>query len=681
MRPTKRWAVALLASVMALAYLVLPGSAAAEQGQRLDLRLLVIGGAVGDPTTDAWTSELTRQGIPHDVVRPSTGQALPTLVNPQDPKHGYYNGVVLGTHASLLGDLTNVYTYERDFGVRQVSGFEFPNPSVGLRFTDTVLVGPFTSQLTQAGKGAFNYLAGPVPLDEGTRAYDSYDAGADYTDFDPKAWAGEPISTNFTPYLLAPMDAPTENGKPVKGRIIGGFYTHTGQDPAADIKAGVQEVVLTFNYNSTMTQWRLLAPGLIRWVTRGVHLGYNRNYLSNQVDDIFMSTDGWSTEWQCTPGATAPRDPLCGPDAPTTGSALRMTAADVTKVVEWQKANNFRVDMAFNAVDAVTGDPLTAALLKNKRSFRWVNHTWTHAFLSCRAYNTPNDPTSGCADWPSTQEIRDEIVKNINYNAAKGLPGFHEPTLITGEHSGLDNPNLPAALRDIVATGPGGETWTVDITSIAADNSRQPNQYVIGPARTVPRHPSNVYYNVSTKDQLVSEYNTLYVKPESGGKCVAVPNVTTCRDSGATYEEIMGNEVAIMLRNMMSNDPRPGYSHQSNLAGDQLILDLLGRVLSKYRSYYSNSTPIVSPPQVDAGAELARQNSWRAAVSAKRVTAYVKDGVVTVTSPAAQAVPLTLPAGTTVGITTTPFGQAYAGAQSQWIQVKRGTVYTYKVGA
>ena len=694
MRPTKRLAVALLASVMTLAYLVLPGSAAAAQGQRLDLKLLVIGAAVGDPTTDAWTSELTRQGIPYDVVRPSTGQALPPLVNPVDPKHGYYNGVVLATHASLLGDLSKVYTYERDFGVRQISGFEFPNATVGMEFTGTVVVGPFTAELTNAGKGAFNYLAGPVPLDRGTRGYDSYyDASPPPpsdepapSPFTPKAWTGEPISgvTNFTPYLLAPTDAPTEDNKPVTGRVIGGFYTHTGKeaaDPNAALKKGVQEVVLTFNYNSTMTQWRLLAPGLIRWVTRGVHLGYNRNYLNNQVDDIFSETDAWSTEWQCTPGATAPRDPLCGPTAPTTGPILRMNATDVTKVLEWQKANNFKLDMAFNAVMAAPGDPLTAALLKNKAAFRWVNHTWTHAFLSCRAYNTPDDPTSGCADWPSTEEIRDEIVRNINYSAARNLPGFNEATLITGEHSGLDNPNLPEAMKGITATGPTGETWTVDITSIAADNSRQPNQYVIGTARTIPRHPSNVYYNVSTRDTLVSEYNTLYVKPENGGKCVAVPDVTTCRETPATYEEIMSNEAATMLRNMISNDPRPGYSHQSNLAGDQLILDLLGRVIRTYRSYFSSNAPIVTPRQVDAGVELQRQDSWRAAVAAKRVTAYIRDGVVTVTTTANQRVPLTLPGGSTVGTTTTAFGQSYAGSLSAWVQIQRGSVYTYKAAA
>jgi hypothetical protein len=113
----------------------------------------------------------------------------------------------------------------------------------------------------------------------------------------------------------------------------------------------VKEVVLTFNYNSAMTQWRLLAPGLIRWVTKGVHLGYNRNYLSNHVDDIFLADDLWSVEHKCTPAATSPVDPYCdeGVGGDPNGPTVRMTAADVTKVVDWQRANGFRLDMAFNA--------------------------------------------------------------------------------------------------------------------------------------------------------------------------------------------------------------------------------------------------------------------------------------------------------------------------------------------
>ena len=82
MRVRRRVAVAVGAALVVLAGLLVPGAALAAAGQRLDLRLLVIGGAAGDPTTDAWTTELTRQGIPFDLVRrgSNTDAALPPLV-------------------------------------------------------------------------------------------------------------------------------------------------------------------------------------------------------------------------------------------------------------------------------------------------------------------------------------------------------------------------------------------------------------------------------------------------------------------------------------------------------------------------------------------------------------------------------------------------------------------------
>ena len=672
----KRLLVALTAVLLVLAGLLVPTSAQAASGDRLDLKILVIGGSAGDPTTDAWVSELSRQGVPFDIVRPGPGQSLPALTNPADAAHALYNGVVLGTHASLLGDLTSVYAFERRFGVRQVSGYEFPNPSVGLTYTGDTIAGPFTAQLTSAGKGAFNYLAGPVPLDAGSNAYDSFDPTASFT---PEAWVGEPLSQNFVPYLMTPS---VVHDKSVKGGIIGGFYTHTGQDLAADPKAGVQEVVLTFNYNSAMTQWRLLAPGLIRWVTKGVHLGYNRNYLSNHVDDIFLADDLWSIEKDCTPAATNPVDPYCaaGVGGDPNGPSVRMTAADLTRVLDWQRASGFRLDLAFNASGAAAADPLTSALLRNKSSFGWINHTWSHPFLGCTAHITPGDSNSGCVTWPSVAEIKSEITQNVSWATANRLPNFDARTLVTGEHSGLDNPNLPQALAE------------TNINNFAADNSRQPDQYSIGGAVSVPRHPSSVYYNVTTWLELVDEYNQIYLEPGSGGKCVATA-VTTCRTTPATQAEILANETQIMLRNVMSNDPRPGYSHQSNLAGDQLILQLLGNVLNTYRSYYAQNAPVVTPSQSAAGAQLSQSSAWVAAVNAKKVQASVKDGVVTVTTMENIAVPLTLPGGsiipattTTVGRKTTTttavaFGQSYAGSQSAWTLVKRGTVFTVKVGA
>jgi hypothetical protein len=67
---------------------------------------------------------------------------------------------------------------------------------------------------------------------------------------------------------------------------------------------------------------------------------------------------------------------------------------------------------------------------------------------------------------------------------------------VTGEHSGVENPNMPSALN---ATG---------VTTFAQDASRQPRQYSLGGALGAPRYPSNVYYNASNWPDELNEYNT-----------------------------------------------------------------------------------------------------------------------------------------------------------------------------
>ena len=54
-----------------------------------------------------------------------------------------------------------------------------------------------------------------------------------------------------------------------------------------------------------------LGPGLINWVTQDTHLGLDRNYFGEDVDDNFISDNEWSSQYQCTPGATDPPDYTC----------------------------------------------------------------------------------------------------------------------------------------------------------------------------------------------------------------------------------------------------------------------------------------------------------------------------------------------------------------------------------
>jgi hypothetical protein len=460
--------------------------------------------------------------------------------------------------------------------------------------------------------------------------------------------------------------------------------------------------VLTFNYNSMMTQFRLLAPGLIRWVTRGLRLGYERHFLGNQVDDVFLENSLWSTSLNCTPGETDPADAACpvgtggNPNAPST----RMTAADVAAVTTWQK-KNIKLDLAFNAFGASSSDPLTTALLSNKNSFRWTNHTWSHPYLGCQTYNAIAAPAAPVVatggnggDLPAGDyryavtaltpygettaspqasiKLVDPGAVEVTWQPVSGAHGYRvygrqgwqpraarhvernalyrrqghqlrwrcahsehrrvagprmcdvdanqrprqrdqqEPDIRpyqqaaelrqdragTGEHSGLDNPNMPAALRQ---TG---------ISTLAADASRQFDQYPLGPcahSTSLPQQHLLQRQHVGAVDRRVQHHLS-----QAGHGWAVQRHANHDVLAAAGHQGVdLASESKIMLGHVLSNDPRLGYSHQSNLTGDRLILELLGSVLTEYRRLYLTNTPIITPTLESSAAELARQDAWR----------------------------------------------------------------------
>ena len=346
-------------------------------------------------------------------------------------------------------EMAALIDYEKTYAIRQVDTFTFPSASVGL--TPNGWEGSLdgiTAQVTAAGKsGPFSYLAGALPIDN----YDP-NVGEAYGYLAiPAPGPGE----TFTPLV----DAPVPGGS-TRGSLIGTF--------TAD---GREQMVTTLVANPFQTYFRALTHGIITWATKGVHLGHSRNYLTVQVDDILAADGRWSTANNCTPGedcpATTPR--ITTPD-------LRMTPDDVTALVNWQNAHNFKLVMAYNAEESVSRiednngapDPLTDAFLANKTQFPWLNHTYSHEFLSCtKVYDTATAPTgapgesggavtwhcltdaNGNIIWVTQPVIEGEIQNNINWAQTNGVP-INPSELLTGEHSGLfylpqvptDNPNF-----------------------------------------------------------------------------------------------------------------------------------------------------------------------------------------------------------------------------------------------
>ncbi|MCK8432230.1 hypothetical protein G3I77_04060 [Streptomyces sp. D2-8] len=635
-----------------------PGAAAATE-PRIDLKVLVVDN--GDSPVKAVTAQLKSTGIPYTTIdlndsgRPRiTASFLSDTVSGRP--RAKYQGVVLPNEAPFgagSAEQTALETYERTYGIPQVDAYTWAHPDVGLDYTSEggwagTLDGREAS-VTAAGKaGWFGYLDGAFRFEDNAPAVqESY------------GYAARP-RPGFTSYVDIPVPGGTGRGSLV------GEYAHDGR----------RELVVTFNYNNSQQQFRLLARGIVEWLTQGVHLGQTRNSFAVHVDDVFAPDSRWDTERNCTPG-----DFDCaGGDGEGT-TPIRMTADDAAYAAQWQREHGFTMDMVFNAgsgeewkTEHGGTDALAARLLADKAQYRWVNHTYTHPFLGC-VQDTSSVPWScaknadGSTKYMSRSEIAAQIRDNHNWAVNKGLP-VDRTELVTGEHSGLktlpqqpnDNPNLAGALADT------GVKW------IASDNSREPEQRAVGKALTVPRHPMNVYYNVGTAAEMADEYNWVYTSRADGGSGVCEDNPTsTCLDEpldpATGYAgHIVPQEARIALGHVLAGDPRPHYAHQSNLAEDRLLYPVVEKVLADYRALFTDGTPLENPRQSAIGTEVQRRAAWQTALANNRVTAYRIGNTVTVTAPSGTQIPVTAPEGTKKQLLlgTSAFGTPYAGARSAW---------------
>ncbi|WP_369275454.1 hypothetical protein AB5J55_40700 [Streptomyces sp. R11] len=624
---------------------------------RIDLRVLVV--SDGGPATDAIAAELDTAGTPYTQIdltqsgRPVIDAGyLADTVDGRD--RAKFQAVVLPNDNPFPAnspEMAALVAYEKAYDIPQVDAYTYARPEAGLQYPVyggySGSVDGVQAQVTDAGRaGPFDYLDGPVPFED-----NSPTVGESY------AFLSTPMAgADFTPYVQAPIPGTSKQGSLV------GEYRHDGR----------RELVVTFVYNQYQQQFRLLARGIVEWMTGGVHLGASRNYFAVHVDDVFAADDRWNSTLNCTPGDVDCTDPDATPDP------IRMTAADVDHAVSWQRERDFTLDLAYNGAGSVDhrednngADPLADRLIAERAEFRWINHTYTHAFLGCEQ-DTSVVPwrcatnADGSTKWVSRADVADEIAHNQVWGQQAQLP-LNNDELVTGEHSGLrvlpqqsaDNPNLALALAD---TGIG---W------LASDNSREPGQRQVGPATTVPRYPMNIFYNAGRAAEQVDEYNWIYTGRAQGGSgiCEDNPDTTTCLaaplDTATGYaQHIVPLERQIALGHVLGNDPKPHFIHQSNLAEDRIAYPVLDGVLNTYDTLFAQNTPMVNLRMKDIGNELRQRASWRAAVGDGQVIAYRIGDTVTVDSPGGVSVPATMPEGTTQA--GSAFGEAYAGERSGW---------------
>jgi len=669
--PRRPLAAGLALAVAAVVYAAVPALAAdPPERQRVDLRVLVLNN--GSSSVNTIVAQLDREGVPYDTVNLAAANRTPiTAATLADTAGGVprarYNGVVVPYEDALPAAEKTVLTdFERRFRVRQINAYTYAGSNVGLTAGYTGRLDGAALTVTAAGKaGGFGYLAGSLRVeDRSPSVVETY------------GYLGTPAApagATFTPLVTG-----TAPGTATSGSVMG-VYDADGRE----------ELVVTVASNPTQTHATLLAHAALTWLTRGVHLGLWRNWFSVHVDDVLLPDDRWSTTANCTVGddCNPNRDPAVSPY----NRPIRMVSADVTNLVSWQNANGMKLDLAYNgagSVEAGATDQLTASLVANRAQFRWINHTYSHPYLGCVQnfsvvpWRCATDPATGAVRWMPRAEITAEITRNVDWARSRGI--VVDPTeLVTGEHSGLkslphmttDNPNLGPALT---AAG---------VRTVASDASRESAPRTIGSARTVPRHPMNIFYNVGTAAEEVDEYNWIYTSRADGGSgiCEANPATSTCIPPLSPATGFSGyiapTEARIAFDHVVSADPRPHYAHQSNITEGRILYPVLDTVLSRYRATFTTATPLINPRYSDVMKLQRQQERWRAAVRARSVEAYLLDGRVTVVNRGTTTldVPITVPANTrtvtvTLGVESTGavYGEAYGVERSAWKSLPSG---------
>jgi hypothetical protein len=134
----------------------------------------------------------------------------------------------------------------------------------------------------------------------------------------------------------------------------------------------------------------------------------------------------------------------------------------------------------------------------------------------------------------------------------------------------------------------------------------------------------------------------------------------------ADWTTYLNSEATIMLRHILTNDPRPHYAHQSNLTEDRILLTVMDEVLNRYRSYLT--APIVQPTFEDCGDAMYNARRWSAAMNGL-TTAYMQNGVVYLRGSSSVGAPIT---GTT-------FGSSYGGDRSGWASISSWSTRTLTI--
>ncbi len=312
--------------VVGLLGLVPVQRAAAQTGQTVDLRVLVLSGdAATDPGLALIEEVLAESRVPYTVLDTSTQDLSADMLF--DGSHGFFNGVIL-TDAELfvppdtsgfsVPEWNLLHEYERVFGVREAVMSGSP--------TDVSSALDYGLDEVVADSGITGQWVGPA----GTEVFQYVN-----------------VETPFFLSDYAVTSALTGSGPAVTPVLVDAAAPDNTLISILDYDDGRQVLFSSIAQASFLVHSRVLAYEFVRFATSGLHLGAHRTYLSVHVDDLFLGSAVWN-------GAESFSD---------TSEPYRNVVADIEAVVNAQDAINeqfnpllsdLRWELAFNGL----GSPL-----------------------------------------------------------------------------------------------------------------------------------------------------------------------------------------------------------------------------------------------------------------------------------------------------------------------------------
>jgi hypothetical protein len=554
----------------------------------IDLRVLVVSADGTEADLLAIQQVLNFLGTPYTVyIATQTPGGLTSAFLANGP-HAFYQGVILTsgslsywdgtqyTSALTAAEWQNLWDFESAFSIRQVTWYTYPTSDYGFNAPNwsgdtTPPLPPVTTNFTAAG----------VPL------------------FGGYANTANPVSISYAyTYKATPIADPAnvpilQDGS---GNALGLVKTYVNNRA---------NLALTFDSNPNLVHTLQLAYGVVNWVTKGLFLGERHVYFDAQPDDLYIDNSTWPAGTPCGTSVDDPSLPV-----------FRISDTDFEQLIAWQQLKrtgattpNFRLEIPFNAY-GTTGvyspDTLTPYVAANQANFYWISHTWDHEDMNNMTYG----------------QAVSEVSQNNTYGDATFGVYSHQ-SLITPNVSGLNNASVQQALFD------QGVRYIVSDTSVPGWDNPSPNagRYgVLQPAiLIIPRHPTNLFFNVFQPADWVAEYNCIY-------------RAFWGRD--LTYPEILDTESTVMLGYLLLGDIDPLMFHQPNVKAydgtHSLLGDLVDATLTKYERLFN--LEVVSPTLNTIGTRMGNRMGY----NASGVSASIIPGVsITISVTQTAVIPVT----------------------------------------